>query len=126
MDDVAPVIALFEMKLAAERGGRAGLRGKFQLLGGDGKGNGGAGMQVEKTGGGSHDLEVSEPFVAGGGGSGPFGNENGSGDAVDQEVALGLAVGIHGNEGVDGVHGTDIESVVHGNEMMFVQWLPLP
>ena len=40
MDDVAPVIALFEMKLAAERGGRAGLRGKFQLLGGDGKGNG--------------------------------------------------------------------------------------
>ncbi|MBT8777844.1 hypothetical protein [Akkermansia muciniphila] len=126
MDDVAPVITLFEMKLAAERGGRAGLRGKFQLLGGDGKGNGGAGVKVEKTGGGSHDLEVSEPFVAGGGGSGPFGDEDGSGEAVDQEVALGLSVGVHGNEGVDGVHGTDIESVVHGNEMMFVQWLPLP
>lgn len=126
MDDVAPVIALFEMKLAAERGGRAGLRGKFQLLGGDGKGNGGAGMQVEKTGGGSHDLEVSEPFVAGRGGSSPFGNENRSGDAVDQEVSLGLSVGVHGNEGVDGVHGADVESVVHGNEMMFVQWLPLP
>lgn len=125
MDDVAPVIALFEMKLAAERGGRAGLRGKFQLLGGDGKGNGGAGVKVEKTGGGSHDLEVSEPFVAGGGGSGPFGNENGSGETVDQEVALGLAVGVHGNEGVDGVHGADIESVVHGNEMMLVQWLRL-
>lgn len=126
MDDVAPVIALFEMKLAAERRGRTGLRGKFQLLGGDGKGNGGAGVKVEKTGGGSHDLEVSEPFVAGGGGSSPFGNENGSGETVDQEVALGLAVGIHGNEGVDGVHGTDIESVVHGNEMMLVQWLQLP
>ena len=56
----------------------------------------------------------------------PFGNENGSGEAVDQEVALGLAVGVHGNEGVDGVHGADVESVVHGNEMMFVQWLRLP
>ena len=83
-------------------------------------------MKVEKTGGGSHDLEVSEPFVAGGRGSGPFGDENGSGDAVDQEVSLGLSVGVHGNEGVDGVHGTDVESVVHGNEMMLVQWLQLP
>ena len=126
MDDVAPVIALFEMKLASQRRGRTGLRGKFQLLGGDGKGNGGAGVKVEKTGGGSHDLEVSEPFVAGGGGSGPLGDEHGSGEAVDQEVALGLAVGVHGNEGVDGVHGADVESVVHGNEMMLVQWLPLP
>ncbi len=84
------------------------------------------GAEVEKTGGGSHDLEVSEPFVAGGGGSDPFGNENGSGESVDQEVALGLPVGVHGNEGVDGVHGRDVESVVHGNEMMFVQWLRLP
>ena len=83
-------------------------------------------MQVEKTGGGSHDLKVSEPFVAGGGGSSPFGNENGSGEAVDQEVSLGLSVGVHGNEGVDGVHGTDVESVVHGNEMVLVQWLQLP
>ena len=83
-------------------------------------------MKVEKTGGGSHDLEVSEPFVAGGGGSGPLGDEHGSGEAVDQEVALGLSVGVHGNEGVDGVHGADVESVVHGNEMMLVQWLPLP
>ena len=126
MDDVAPVIALFEMKLAAERRGRARLRGEFQLLGGDGKGNGGAGMKLEKTGGRSHDLEVSEPFVTGGGGSGPFGDENGSGETVDQEVALGLAIGVHGNKGVDGVHGTDVERVVHGNEMMFVQWLQLP
>ena len=84
------------------------------------------GAEVEKTGGGSHDLEVSEPFVAGGGGSDPFGNENGSGESVDKEVALGLPVGVHGNEGVDGVHGRDVESVVHGNEMMFVQWLRLP
>ena len=84
------------------------------------------GVEVEKTGGGSHDLEVPEPFVTGGGGSDPFGNENGSSEAVDQEIALGLSVGVHGNEGVDGVHGADIESVVHGNEMMFVQWLRLP
>ena len=126
MDDVAPVIALFEMKLAAERRGRARLRGEFQILGGDGKGNGGAGMKVEKTGGGSHDLEVSEPFVTGRGGSSAFGDKDGSGEAIDQEVALRLAVGVHGNEGVDGVHGADVESVVHGNEMMFVQWLRLP
>ena len=84
------------------------------------------GVEVEKTGGGSHDLEVSEPFVPGRGGSSAFGNENWSGETVDQEVALGLAVRVHGNEGVDGVHGADVESVVHGNEMMFVQWLRLP
>ena len=83
-------------------------------------------MKVEKTGGGSHDLEVSEPFVAGGGGSSSFGDKDGSGEAVDQEVALGLSVGVHGNEGVGGIHGADVESVVHGNEMMFVQWLRLP
>ena len=126
MDDMAPVVSLVELDLAAERGGRSGLRGEFQILGGNGKGDGRVGVEVEKTGGGSHDLEVSEPFVAGRGGSNPFGNENGSGEAVDQEVALGLPVGVHGNEGVDGVHGRDVESVVHGNEMMFVQWLRLP
>lgn len=126
MDDVAPVVALFEMKLAAERGGRAGLRGKFQILGGDGKGNGRAGVEVEQTGGWSHDLEVSEPFVPGRRGSSAFGDKDGSGESVDQEVALWLSVGVHGNEGVDGVHGRDVESVGHGNEMMLVQWLQLP
>ena len=126
MDDVAPVVSLVKLDLAAQRGGRARLRGEFQILGGNGKGDGGVGVKVEKTGGGSHDLEVSEPFVTGGGGSSAFGDKDGSGEAVDQEVALGLPVGVHGNEGVDGVHGTDVESVVHGNEMMFVQWLRLP
>ena len=126
MDDMAPVVSLFELDLAAERSRRSGLRGEFQILGGNGKGDGRVGMKVEKTGGGSHDLEVSEPFVTGGGGSSAFGDKDGSGEAVDQEVALGLSVGVHGNEGVDGVHGTDVESVVHGNEMMFVQWLRLP
>ena len=123
---MAPVVSLVELDLAAQRGGRARLRGEFQILGGNGKGDGGVGVEVEKTGGGSHDLEVSEPFVAGGGGSSSFGDKDGSGEAVDQEVALGLPVGVHGNEGVDGVHGRDVESVVHGNEMMFVQWLRLP
>ena len=126
MDDMATVVSLFELDLAAEGGGRARLRGEFQILGGNGKGDGGVGVEVEKTGGGSHDLEVSEPFVPGGGGSSAFGDKDGSGEAVDQEVALGLAVGVHGNEGVDGVHGRDVESVVHGNEMMLVQWLQLP
>ena len=37
-----------------------------------------------------------------GGGSSAFGDKDGSGEAVDQEVALGLSVGVHGNEGVDG------------------------
>ena len=126
MDNMAPVVSLVELDLAAERGGRARLRGEFHILGGNGKGNGRVGVEVEKTGGGSHDLEVSEPFVAGGGGSDPFGNENGSGEAVDQEVALGLSVGVHGNEGVDGVHGRDVESVVHGNEGKIIKWLRLP
>ena len=122
---MAPVVSLFELALATERSGRSGLRGEFQILGGDGKGNGGEGVKVEKTGGGSHDLEVSEPFVPGGGGSSAFGDKDGSGEAVDQEVALGLSVGVHGNEGVDGVHGADIESVVHGNEGRIMKWLRL-
>ena len=126
MDDVAPVVSLVELDLAAERGERARLRGEFQILGGNGKGDGRVGAEVEKTGGGSHDLEVSEPFVPGVVGSSSFGDKDGSGEAVDLEVALGLSVGVHGNEGIDGVHGTDVESVVHGNEMMFVQWLRLP
>ena len=126
MDDMAPVVSLFELDLATERSGRSGLRGEFQILGGNGKGDGRVGVEVEKTGGGSHDLEVPEPFVTGGGGSSSFGDKDRSGEAVDQEVALGLSVGVHGNEGVDGVHGADVESVVHGNEMMFVQWLRLP
>ena len=126
MDDVAPVVSLVELDLAAERGERARLRGEFQILGGNGKGDGRVGVEMEKTGGGSHDLEVSEPFVPGVVGSSSFGDKDGSGESVDQEVALGLSVGVHGNEGIDGVHGTDVESVVHGNEMMFVQWLRLP
>lgn len=124
MDDMAPVIALIELDLAAERGGRTRLRGEFQILGGDGKGDGRVGVEVEKAGGGSHDLEVSEPFVAGVVGSGAFGDKDGSGESVDQEVALWLPVGVHGNEGVDGIHGRDVESVVHGNEGKIVQWLP--
>ena len=123
---MAPVVSLFELDLATERSGRSGLRGEFQILGGNGKGNGGEGVKVEKTGGGSHDLEVSEPFVAGGGGSSSFGDKDGSGEAVDQEVALGLSVGVHGNEGIDGVHGADVESVVHGNEGKIIKWLRLP
>ena len=126
MDNVAPIVSLVELDLAAQRGGRARLRGEFQILGGNGKGDGGVGVEGEKTGGGSHDLEVSEPFVPGRGGSSAFGDKDGSGEAVDQEVALGLSVGVHGNEGVGGIHGADVESVVHGNEMMFVQWLRLP
>ena len=120
---MAPVVSLVKLDLAAERRGRARLRGEFQILGGNGKGDGRVGVEVEKTGGGSHDLEVPEPFVTGGGGSSSFGDKDRSGEAVDQEVALGLPVGVHGNEGIDGVHGADVESVVHGNEMMFVQWL---
>ena len=117
VNNVAPVVSLVELDLAAERGGRTRLRGEFQILGGNGKGDGRVGMKVEKTGGGSHDLEVSEPFVTGGGGSSAFGDKDGSGEAVDQEVALGLSVGVHGNEGVDGVHGADVESVVHDLEI---------
>ncbi|MEI3559510.1 MAG: hypothetical protein V8Q21_10185 [Akkermansia muciniphila] len=114
---MAPVVSLVELDLAAERGGRTRLRGEFQILGGDGKGDGRVGVEVEKAGGGSHDLEVSEPFVAGVVGSGAFGDKDGSGESVDQEVALWLPVGVHGNEGVDGVRGRDVESVVHDLEI---------
>ena len=118
---MAPVVSLFKLDLAAERRGRARLRGEFHILGGNGKGNGGEGVKVEKTGGGSHDLEVSEPFVPGGGGSSSFGDKDRSGEAVDQEVALGLPVGVHGNEGIDGVHGADVESVVHGIKLRIMK-----
>ncbi|WP_418177392.1 hypothetical protein [Akkermansia sp.] len=118
---MAPVVSLFKLDLAAERRGRARLRGEFHILGGNGKGDGRVGVEMEKTGGGSHDREVSEPFVPGVVGSSSFGDKDGSGEAVDLEVALGLSVGVHGNEGIDGVHGTDVESVVHGNEMMLAQ-----
>ena len=39
--------------------------------------------------------------MTGGRGSSAFGDKDGSGEAVDQEVALELSVGVHGNEGVD-------------------------
>ena len=78
-------------------------------------------MKVEKTGGGSHDLEVSGLFVPGVVGSSSFGDKDGSGESVDQEVALGLSVGVHGNEGVDGVHGADVESVVHGIKLRIMK-----
>ena len=45
------------------------------------------------------------------------GDKDGSGEAVELEVALGLSVGVHGNEGVEGVHGADVESVVHDLEI---------
>ena len=83
-------------------------------------------MKVEKTGGGSHDLEVSGLFVPSVVGSSSFGDKDGSGESVDQEVALGLPGGVHGNEGIDGVHGADVESVVHGNEGKIIKWLRLP
>lgn len=114
MDDVAPVVSLIKMDLAAEGGGRARLRREFQILGGDGKRDGGVGVKEEKTGFSRGNFEVPEPFVSGGGGSLAFGNKDGSGEAVDVKVALRLSVRIHGNEGVDGVHGADVESVVHG------------
>ena len=66
-------------------------------------------MEVEKTGGGSHDLEVPEPFVTGGGGSSSFGDKDRSGEAVDQEVALGLPVGVHGNEAVSYTHLREVD-----------------
>ena len=37
-------------------------------------------------------------------------------EATDINLSL-----IHIYEGIDGVHGADIESVVHGNEMMLAQ-----
>ena len=83
-------------------------------------------MEGEKAGFRGGDLKVPKPFVSCGVGSLAFGNKNGSGEAVDVKVSLRLSVGVHGNEGVDGVHGADVESVVHGNEMMLVQWLQLP
>lgn len=120
MDDVAPVIPLFQLKLSPERSGRARLSGEFQVLGRDGKGDERVGVEGEETGFSRGDLEVPEPFVSGAGRGSTFGDKDGSGDAVDIEVALRLPIGVHGNEGVDGVHGIDMERVDHDSETRFV------
>ncbi|CDD97811.1 conserved Plasmodium protein [Akkermansia sp. CAG:344] len=118
VNNVAPVVSLVELDLAAQRGGRARLRGEFQILGGNGKGDGGVGVEVEKTGGGSHDLEVSEPFVPGRGGSGAFGDKDRSGEAVDQEVALGLSVGV----GVEELGSVESSRSLAGMEREMEEW----
>ena len=35
-------------------------------------------------------------------------------------------VDVYKRQGVDGVHGADVESVVHGNEGRIMKWLRLP
>lgn len=82
-------------------------------------------MEGEKTGFSRGDFKVSEPFMSGIGGSRAFGNKDGSGETVDEEVALWLSVGIHGNEGIGGIHERDIENVIHDNETRFIKWLRL-
>lgn len=77
-------------------------------------------MEGEKEGFRGGDFKVPEPFVPGGVGSSAFGNKDGSGESVDIKIALRLPVGVHGNEGIDGVHGGDIERVVHGIKLKII------
>ena len=45
-------------------------------------------MEGEKTGFSRGDFEVSEPFMSGIGGRRPMFNKDGSGETVEEEVAL--------------------------------------
>ena len=119
MDDMAPVVPLFPLNLMLKRDGRLCLLGERQILGWNRNRDGRAGMQGEETCFGSHDLEVSGPFVACVIGSGLFGDENRSGEPVDIEVPLRLPVGVHGDEGIGGILSSGIADVVHDHEFRF-------
>ena len=105
MDDLAPVIPLFEEDTLRLHGKVLCFAGQFHILEGNGQGDGGIGVQGEEIGTAFHDLEVPGPFVPGILGDGARGDENGGGDAVDVEVGLRLPVGEHGNEGITGFLG---------------------
>ena len=111
MDDLAPVIPLFEDDALRLDGKVLCFAGQFHILEGNGQGDGGIGVQGKEIGTAFHDLEVPGPFVASVIGSGARGDENGSGDAVDVEVGLREAVGEHGNEGIAGIQG--VVGIVH-------------
>ena len=105
MDDLAPVIPLFQHDALRLHGKVLCFAGQFHILEGNGEGDGGIGIQGEEIGTAFHDLEVPGPFMASVIGSGARGDENGSGDAVDVEVGLREAIGEHGNEGIAGFLG---------------------
>ncbi|KXU55159.1 hypothetical protein HMPREF3039_00621, partial [Akkermansia sp. KLE1798] len=84
---------------------------EFHILEGNGQGDGGIGGQGKEIGSAFHNFEVSGPFMASVIGNGAWGDENGSGDSVDVEVALWEAIGEHGNEGIAGIQG--VVGIVH-------------
>ncbi|KAA3167364.1 hypothetical protein F1996_11110 [Akkermansia sp. BIOML-A58] len=105
MDDLAPVIPLFQHDALRLDGKVLCFAGQFHIPEWDGQGDGGIGVQGKEIGTAFHDLEVPGPFMASVIGSGTWGDENGGGDAVDVEVGLRESVGEHGNEGIAGFLG---------------------
>ena len=111
MDDLAPVISLFQYDALRLHGSVFCFFGEFYILEGNGQGDGGIGGQGKEIGSFFHDLEVPGPFMASVIGSGAWSDENGSGDAVDVEVALWEAIGEHGNKGIARSQG--VVGIVH-------------
>ena len=105
MDDLAPVIPLFQYDALRLDGKVFCFLRELYILEWDGQGDGGIGVQGKEIGTAFHDLEVPGPFMASVIGSGTWGDENGGGDAVDVEVGLRESVGEHGNEGIAGFLG---------------------
>ena len=111
MDDLAPVIPLFQHDALRLHGKVLCFLRELYILEWDGQGDGGIGVQGKEIGTAFHDLEVPGPFMASVAGSGTWGDENGGGDAVDVEVGLREAVGEHGNEGIAGFRS--VVGIVH-------------
>ncbi|WP_241661338.1 hypothetical protein [Akkermansia sp. BIOML-A14] len=111
MDDLAPVIPLFQHDALRLHGKVLCFLGELYIPEWDGQGDGGIGVQGKEIGTAFHDLEVPGPFMACVAGSGTWGDENGGGDAVDVEVGLREAVGEHGNEGIAGIRS--VVGIVH-------------
>ena len=111
MDDLAPVIPLFQHDALRLHGKVLCFLRELYILEWNGQGDGGIGVQGKEIGTAFHDLEVPGPFMASVIGSGARGDENGSGDAVDVEVGLREAIGEHGNKGIAGFQG--VVGIVH-------------
>ncbi|KXU55185.1 hypothetical protein HMPREF3039_00647 [Akkermansia sp. KLE1798] len=103
VDDLEPVISLFQHDAVRLHGKVLCFLRELYILKRNGQRDGGIGGQGKEIGSAFDDLEVPGPFMACVVGSGTWGDENGSGDSIDVEVALWEAIGEHGNEGIAGI-----------------------
>lgn len=97
--DMAVIVSPLKLHAAVDRTGRTGIPDQLELPVRDGEGKGSVRMEGQIVGARSHDLEVSVPCVGGVLGDGLLVDMDGSGEPVDEDVPLGLSVGVHGDEG---------------------------